>query len=555
MFASVQALERMFQAKEGTIRPVKRINYPLGLLHIGSVLEKNAVQTNIIDLDRYLFYYMHRDRPQERSLDNFLETYLVKNIRKYQPDVIGISGNFNTVAKLIQRCCERIKEENPNIINVVGGHYFTNSYKEILSTDQGADYVILGEAEEVMMGLVRVLKEGKSFSLNDHPHIVTKDNVRNGQLQGKRVAMVMDLESLPPINYSLLEEEEDYLSSAQDMHTILPREVSIRAIALMTSRGCPHSCTYCASHKVHGKKMRAFSVDRVMRELEDLVGKYDINTLVFEDDLFTYSRKRTIEFCQKVCDRFGDRFVFDFPNGIAVRTLDDEVVYWLAKAGMKQINLAVESGNQYVQDVVIKKRVKLEWVKPVVDILKKYDVLVRAYFIIGFPGETLDMMRDTKNFAKALKLDWSVFSFATPIVGSELYEKALRDNHLVTDDMDVSTYFDFRLKTADWGPDEVIRVQEEANYEVNFLENYNLVEGNYPKSKLIFEDIVKDYPQHVIANYCLWKSLRGLGDEKGAALIERRMRELVETDENSLNIIKRYRLLSEQPFSYLSAVK
>lgn len=551
---SLTATEQIFQEHDYESYAVKRITFPLGLMHIASLLRESHIDTKIVDLSRDLFYYINDSTIKNKSMDLFLNQSLVRPFQEYQPDVVGFSGNYNTNAHFIERCCQEIKKLNENVKIVVGGHYFTNSYKQALSDGGLLDYVVLGEGELVMIDLVNALIKEDYDALDHHPHIVTRNNVLNNTAEKKSRALVADLETLPPMDYTLLDNLEDYLSSSLDMHTIVSRGREMRTVTIMTSRGCPHSCTYCASYQVHGKKMRAFSVSLVIDEIQYLVDQYDINTIAFEDDLFTYSRKRTIDLCQKIVQRFGNRFVLNFPNGIAVYTLNDEVIYWMAKAGMQEINLAIESGNQFVQDTVIKKKIKLETVKPVVDLLKKHGVFVRAYFILGFPGETLDMMRDTKNFARDLKLDWSIFSFATPIVGSELYETALRDDNIVSNNLEQSTYSDFRLRSKDWGPEDVIEVQENANYEVNFLRNYNLVEGNYAKSKLIFEDIVSDYPKHLIANYSLWRAQAGLGDEAGMRRSEERLRRLLQEDERSQMLVKKYDLLEQEPFTRLLAV-
>lgn len=546
---SLKAIKEAFEQRNFKSYSAKRINLPLGLLHIGSVLVKNNIETKILDLDRSLFYFINDNITGEKKLEKFFDKYLLGPIDEYGPDVIGISSNFNTNVTFVQRCYKESKRFFENTIIVLGGHYPTYSYKEILSKDWEVDYVVLGEGEEVMLDIINTMKGNTGLSLDDHPNVVTRSNVLNKTTMNKIAAMVADIESLPQIDYSILDNFEDYLSSQQDMRTIVKRKAPDRAIAMMTSRGCPFRCTYCSSHKVHGKMIRAFSIERIIKEIKDLVNEYDVNTIIFEDDLFTYSRKRTIDLCKNIYELFGDRFLIEFPNGIAVKTLKEEVISWMAKAGMKQIHLAIESGNQYVQDVVIKKRLKLDIVKPVVDLLKKHGVLVRAYFIIGFPDETIEMMRDTKDFAKKLKLDWAVFSFAAPVVGSELYESARISNQLVTDNLDTSTYSDVQLRSNYWKPEDVAMIQEEANIEVNFLGNYNLIEGNYEKSKLIYEDILSSYPKHLFANYCLWQSQIGLGDYTGAKRTEGKLHEIIEADQNSGAYLTRYNLLQKEPFS------
>ena len=552
-------------------RTVKRITFPLGLLNIGTVLDRNGIETKIIDLDRRLFYYGNNPDVEEKSFDNFIQECLIDEIRKYQPEVIGLSGNLNTVAQLNKQCCEEIRKFKDDIKIVVGGHYYTSSFQDILISNC-VDYVVLGEGEYAMLEIVNAIQEGNEISLLEHPNIVLKRNLLNGSVSseseaaehalatrqkkytnpglGKQAAIIPDLNLLPRINYSLLEDLEDYFTSEYDMHMIYPPKFPLRAIQMMTSRGCPHSCTYCSSWNVHGKKLRAISPDQVVDELFELVEKFDVNTIVFEDDLFTYSKKRTIEMCQKIVEGFGDRFTIDFPNAIAVYTLDEEVIYWLAKAGMKQINIAVESGSQFVQDTVIKKRLKLEKVKPVVDLLRKHGVLVRAYFILGFPGETLDMMNETIDFAKEIKADWASFAFAQPVVGSELYYTAARDGHLVDDDEDNSTYLDTRLQSDQWTVEELVATYEKANFFVNYLENYNLKMRNYEKSQLIFSDIVKNYPDHLLGNYCLWQSNAGVKDEIGMAKTEKQLKKLIQTEKNK-SILKKFDLSTKEPFASL----
>lgn len=520
--------------------------FPLGVLHIGSTLEKEGINVTILDLDKKFYDFIKNNKG--RDMGSFLKESLTNYIEHYKPDVIGISGNFNSNASFVQLCCKEIKAVDKDIKVVLGGHYPTNSYKEILIGDTNVDYIVLGEGENVMVDIVTAILTKNGTSLGNHPNVVTRLNCLSGVELNKRSAIIEDINILPPINYELLEDLESYITKPQDIRIIIPRKVPLRAIAMMTSRGCINNCTYCASHKVHGKKMRAFSIERVMDEMKRLVRTYDINAFIFEDDLFTYSRRRTIELCRNIYLQFNNKLYIEFASGISVKTLNEEVISWMVKAGMKQINIAIESGNQYVQDEVINKKLKLERVKPIVEILKKYDVIVRAFFIMGFPDETIEMIMDTKNFAKDLKLDWSVFSFASPIAGSKLYETAMANKQILIEDNDATTFLQFRLKSNNWKYEDIKKIQEEANIEINFLENYNLVEGNYGKSILIFENILKDYPTHLFGNYCLWKSYVGLHDYTQAKEIEEKIRKIVKNDMKNIMLLKKYNLLQEEPF-------
>ena len=550
-FSSLVTLQKIIDGRDPRDFSEAHYTFPIGLLHIASMLEKHNYDVRILDLDKKFYTFLHSES-KNKDLTKFLEKYLVRFVSEYNPDIVGISGNFNINKSFVTECCKKLKEFDKELPIVLGGHYPTNCYEEILENDNNVDFIVLGEGEAVMLQLVNALDSGNVSNIERHPSIVVKNGNEQGGKIKKTSAKVGNLDGLPSINYDLLENVEMYISRPGNLRTIFDRKVANRAIAIMTSRGCPNRCIYCASHKVHGRKMRAFSVERIISELVDLVNRYDINALIIEDDLFTFSRKRTIRLCREIYERFADRFFIEFSNGIAVKTLDEESIFWLVKAGMKQIHLAIESGNQYVQDKVIKKKLDLAKVKPVVEILRKYDVIIRAFFIIGFPGESIDMMRDTKRFAKELKVDWAIFSFASPVVGSELYESAKENDQLISTDSDETTYFDSQLNCDEWTYEDVKSIQEEANYEVNFLENYNLVEGNFAKSTSIFSDICKTYPKHLIARYCLWKSQIGKGDLASAKCTEDSISELVMVDPDSKAILERYHLSNVRPFKDLS---
>lgn len=528
-----EMLENKILAKSN----IKKFIIPLGLLHIGSVLEHSGVEVKIIDLDRDFFYYVRNQKIKEKNISGFLNSTLLKETKEFKPDIIGITGNFNINASFVEKCCEEIKEFK-DITIVLGGHFYTNTYKETLTYNKNVDYIVLGEGEYAMLDIVK-----NNSSLEAHPNIASRNNT-----DLKSAAIIENLDELPNLNYELLGDLEDYLSSAQDIKLLIPRE-NVKAFSIMTSRGCPHQCIYCASHKVHGRKIRAFSLGKVINLLKTAVTKYGINTIIFEDDFLTFNKKRTIELCKEICKNFGDRFFLYFPNSLSPKTLDEETIYWLVKAGMKEIQLAVESGSQYVQNNIIKRKLDLKSINPVINCLKKHDIIIRVTFIIGFPGETLEMMRETKNFAKEIEVDWSVFFLAIPIVGSELYEMARRNQQIVGS-LDDASSFNAQLQTTDWTADELAQMWQEANYEVNFLENYNFKVGNFKKSYNIFKDIIDNYPNHLLGNYCFWKAQIGIRDFEGAEKTRLTLMHLIEQKDN-INILQKYNLLDKEPFAEL----
>lgn len=494
-------------SKEGSDRGFQdpRYYFSLGIMHIGSMARARGHNVKFLDLDRLFFRNLNHNNLSQ-SLDIFLWEQIDGAMREYGPDVVGISWNFDCNKTLVEKCSKIVKSINPNTIVVFGGHFPTNRYDEIIQSNTDVDYIVLGEGEFVFAELLDDLYAKKEIK---SPHIAHHSDRLN-----KSPAIVEDLGSIP-LFYDLIDavDFEDYVLSRHSSRPIIPRENQLRSVYMMTSRGCPNSCIYCVSHRVHGKKVRLFPLDWVMSHIDEMIEKHNINTIIFEDDHFTFYKDKTIRFCQEVWNRYGSRFYLEFPNGIAIKGLDEELIYWMVKAGMKHINIAIESGNQYVQDTIIKKRVDLKAVKPLVECLKKYGLIVRAYFIIGFPGETLDMMRDTYNFAKYLELDWSVFSFACPVTGSDLEKMARETPDFRIGNADDVSHWYIRLGSKDWSFEDIVKLRDEFNADLNFINNPNFKNQEYQKLIWLFEDILRDYPDHELAKISL-KKAKELNDER-----------------------------------------
>ena len=517
---------------------------PLGILYLAATLRKNNIKVEILDL--HLLFNNCRINGYfiKNNLDDFFKDHLEKYLIKNKQEIVGISSLFNVSFTSVAEIAKRTKKTNNDIKVVLGGHFPTNEFKTIFKNKNiNCDYIVLGEGE---LALTELIKNIGTNNINNlvaqHSHIV---DVNTFNKDNKNKGMITDLDELPEPAYDMLPELDEYIMNSlhsQRMGSEIIEQV--KSIALYTSRGCPLQCTFCASHGVHGRKFRSHSIDYLIDHIDDLVKKYDVNQLLIEDDMFNISKKRTIEFCKRLVDKYGERFSLEFPNGLACWLLDDEVIKWLKKAGMKTITVAVESGSNYVQWNILKKRLKLDKIKEVVNLLKENDIHTRGFFIVGFIGETLEQMEETIQFASDLDLDWAEIKILTPLAGSEMYDLAISNGYLDNENESFSEHVYGRscLNTPEFTAEQVKQVQYDGNIRVNFLNNRALRLGKFTEAEITFSKLVKNYPNHFLAHWGLWKSLLGQSKYDEANEVQNSLKTLCEENEDNYQLINKYKL-------------
>jgi anaerobic magnesium-protoporphyrin IX monomethyl ester cyclase len=209
-------------------------------------------------------------------------------------------------------------------------------------------------------------------------------------------------------------------------------EVSKPWTIMITSRGCPYDCVFCTHHTVWGRKWRGRSPENVVDELEQVIKTYHVKQIDFLDDNMTLDRKRMENICDLIVKR-GLRVEWFTPNGVRADTLDEKLLRKMKRSGCKKIRVAPESGVQRVVDQIIKKNLDLKSVERAVVLCKKVGIKVGCFFVIGLIGETKEEIEETINFAYKLRrlgADSFIFSIATPVYGTRLYEQAKRGGFL-----------------------------------------------------------------------------------------------------------------------------
>ena len=468
---------------------------PYGVMSIDSYIKKNAKNINSQLFDFNVEINKHR-----KYNINTLKTKLIE----FKPDIVAISALFNTSYNYLNTISIVVKEQSKNLSNsifvVAGGGLPTNLHEKILKDCPNIDAICYGEGE---IPITEFLCSDMDSNFR-HQSWIDRESLKKEQEPIN--SFIHNLDDIPEFDYNLIN-LDDYNNRSIDKEHL--NETKKREMSIHTSRGCPFNCVFCANGKLHGKKVRYMSVERVIDEVNNMVKNHKLTTLMIEDDHFLSDKNRAKEILMKL-QQFNIKI--EFPNGLAVYSIDEEIGKLLKEAGTTSIALAVESGSDYVLKNIINKPHTKSMIKPTVDILKKNNIQVQAFIVIGLPGETDEHRLETLNMLKDVGFDWVHIFIAIPVVGSRLYDVCINNNYLVDNDANnmnnminhITSKANIKTPTID--PEKIEKYAYYMNLYINFANNYNIKQGNYEKAKSFFENITKKYPNHAFAYYYLAKT-------------------------------------------------
>ncbi len=399
----------------------KEIQPPLGLAYIAACLEKDY-NVKIIDA-ACEGWEKETEEPLGRITYGLTFDEIKNKAKEFNPDIVGVSCLYSMQYKNAHKACKVIKEFNKDIITFMGGAHPTALPKETLE-DENVDLVVIGEGEHATLELINAIKTGSDISAIDG--IGFKEN--NRIIINPKTKFIDDLNTLPFPARHLLPMEKYFKIN-------LPHGVSSHFspnTPVITSRGCPANCIFCSIHGIWGYHYRPRSVDNVIEELKMLKNKYGVREIQFEDDNITFDKNRAKElFDRMIKEKLN--LSWTTPNGVAMWSLDKELLIKMKQSGCYKLCLAFESGDQEMLTKTIRKPLDLEKTKDLMRWINELGFETDAFFVVGFPEETPKQLENTFNFAGRLKTDNVSFYIATPYPGTELYTQCKNAGYLPKD--------------------------------------------------------------------------------------------------------------------------
>lgn len=310
--------------------------------------------------------------------------------------------------------CAALCESNPGLSVAIYGPVVPHVLKRLYS-EPSLEYVIRGEPDETVLELAQGRPLDEIIGLTR----------RSGSdwIENPPRPFLRDLDKLPFPKWELFPYREYAIprSSTAGPLTFLP---------MLTSRGCPFGCHYCPYPVGQGIQWRFRSPLNVVDEIEHLVNDLGIQYILFRDPMFSMRLDRVMQICAEI-QRRG--LVFKWKCETRVDCLNEETVAAMAAVGCDGINFGVESAEMKIQSASGRKPISREKIIAMTAICRKYGIKTFCFFIVGLPGDTVETILETVDFAIRLKPTWFQFTAATPFIGTKLRKWSI-ERGLATED-------------------------------------------------------------------------------------------------------------------------
>ena len=349
-----------------------------------------------------------RDAGHEVAVELGNEENILTLLKTHSPDMVGITC-LTVSYPVAKTMITMIKEYNPDILTIIGGHHATFMTEEIFS-ECDVDYVLRGEGESAFPLLLHHIESG-----NKYPLIEGVAFKREGKIFNKHsFTLLQNIDSLPKITTDLVPGE---------IHSFVPQ--------ISSSRGCPFRCSFCSISAFYKGRWRKRKPETILDEI-DMYASEGHGTFKFDDDNLTVDTTRVREICDNLKERGLDNLKWGCLSRVDSICRDPAMVDEMVDAGCSWMQLGIESG---VQEIIntYKKHITLEQVRKAVKIMNDSSVFHTWFSIIG-SGNKYDQPKYIEkniNFLKKIKFDLLQISILTPFPGTELYCKLKEENRLL----------------------------------------------------------------------------------------------------------------------------
>ena len=373
---------------------------PLGTLYAAALMRENNYQVSLFDT-------MFKSDPEE----------VIQVIKKNKPGFFVIyDDGFNYLTKM---CLTNMREaafsmckiaKTEGCVVIVSSSDSTDRYAEYLK--EGADFVIIGEAEHTLLELTGHIKNG----LNDYSAINGLAYIKNGEVTKTPGRPVLkDLDSMPLPAWDLVDIDlyrETWLKNA-----------GYFSLNMSTTRGCPFKCNWCAK-PIYGNRYNSRSPENVVTEIKMLKELYHIDHIWFCDDIFGLKPGWVKEFAELLeKENISIRYKVQSRADLLAH---EDTVKAIAASGCENVWIGAESGSQKILDAM-DKGITVAQIHEATTLMKNHGIKPSFFIQFGYPGEMKEDIGLTINMINELLPFEIGISVSYPLPGTSFYERVKND--------------------------------------------------------------------------------------------------------------------------------
>jgi radical SAM superfamily enzyme YgiQ (UPF0313 family) len=305
----------------------------------------------------------------------------------YEPaNLVGIGAVTQDIKHAI-RFAEFVKSQG-NVPVILGGVHIT-TYRVL---PPPFDLGVVGEGEETMLKLVQlekffpdILKSVRGVCYNEKGHTVFTEPR----------PLIAQLDSIP-----IPDREIANLDYYLIKRLMIPYHFG-RTLTMITSRGCPFNCVFCST-RIHWQKFRAFSAERVIEEIELLIGKYNAEIIHIFDDLFIADKKRLSKIHRFIVEKGINKKV-KFMCLVRSDIIDDVTMNMLKEMNVVITGIGMESGSPDMLKYLKRRTTTIEDNRRAIELANRYNIPTMGSFMLGNPGETEADLLETLKFIRSYR--------------------------------------------------------------------------------------------------------------------------------------------------------
>jgi len=437
---------------------------PLSLAYIAAALRNSGYKVKIVDM----------------ATKGQTSKALLQLVKKESPKVVGFTSNIATHNNCL-KLASLLKQHWPDLKIIVGGVQASFLPKETLKENL-FDALVLFEGELTTLEVVNHFIQGSPSNMEDIKGLAF---LANGRLKiSERRPFVTDIDQLEPPSRDLLDLDSYFMAGT-----------------IITSRGCPGRCTFCANNAFWQRVCRFHSLGRVMQEIEELTEKYKVRRIFFVDDTFVQSPERIAQICDGILRLGRD---IKWSCSARGKMIPQDLLEKMKEAGCRRIVIGAESGDNGVLKS-IKKDITVEEIEDTVMAIRRVGIAVTCSFILGHLYDTPETIRKSLDFGKKLcgdiagideNLSIPEYIPLTPVPGTEVFESLSDPKYkLGVDSWDAFSFLDPIVETPNLNlkelrrfffesvEKELVHVKVDANRDENHPNTISDVQGGSSSKK------------------------------------------------------------------------
>lgn len=368
---------------------------PLGIASLAASLREAGHNPTVLDL----------------SAAPMIRNRILTRVDEISPSIIGI-GSTTLIWPRAVEIAGILKEAFPSVPIVAGGPQVMCYPEESISRDC-FDAGVIGEGEDTFLEMVDAMEKGDSWdglkgTVVKTDGVITVNRPRP-PIEDLDALPIPAFDLLPMSRYSLLTVERPFFT-------------------MVTSRGCPWRCGFCAKDFL-GEKFRVRSPGKVAEEIELYVREFGAREVIMFDETFTADSQRVLDICDRIISR---RLNFRWDIRTRADALDRTLLAALKETGCRRIHLGIESGSPRVLEAM-KKGITVDDVRNTVSTAVDLGIETRGYFMLGYPGDDRGSIRETLRFSRRLGLDWASYTVTIPHPRTAIYMEGLSSGRIGSD--------------------------------------------------------------------------------------------------------------------------